>query len=180
MMIRYGKERAVKEPRGKGAFIVGCRKWWEIAWTSSRGAFFFGRVFERQWGFPLFLFSLFLPFAVDMVYLNHGPLAGVLINSAHSHLPSCNKRKTPIHIPYLIYPLYGTKVRLACKEKRMGRNLALWSWCFFCVRVYMYTRVYVLCAHGRLRDVTARCETYIIFILADRSVMPSWFIQRET
>lgn len=54
---------------------------------------------------------LFLSIA-DTVYSKPGPLSGVLINSAHSHLPSSNKRKTPIHIPCLIYPLHGTKVRL--------------------------------------------------------------------
>lgn len=49
---------------------------------------------------PLLLFL----FIVDTVYSKPGPLSGVLINSAHSHLPSSNKRKTPIHILYLIYP----------------------------------------------------------------------------
>lgn len=45
---------------------------------------------------------LFLSIA-DTVYSKPGPLSGVLINSAHSHLPSSNKRKTPIHILCLIY-----------------------------------------------------------------------------
>lgn len=126
---------------------------------------FFSAVFLREGVEDRLL--LFLSIA-DTVYSKPGPLSGVLINSAHSHLPSSNKRKMPIHIPCLIYPLHGTKVRLACKGKCMGRSLTLWSWSrCMSVRMYVWMRAY-----GRLRDVAVRRETHIIFTLADRSLMP--------
>lgn len=84
---------------------------------------------------------LFLSIA-DTVYSKPGPLSGVLINSAHSHHPSSNKRKTSIHIPSLIYPLHGTKVRSACKGKRIGRTVTLWS-SYCCVSVHAHVCVCV-------------------------------------